>query len=93
MRNEKQYIDVVAGHSGTVLCSTRMGLDLHAALMKVENDRRIGHVSQVRIHGRDCKKAPHIGSGYLHAEDDDRPYDVDGVLYCGRCHEFLEATK
>jgi hypothetical protein len=35
-----------------------------------------------------CRKVPHIGEGYLHTEDDDRPYDVDGVLYCGRCHGF-----
>lgn len=35
-----------------------------------------------------CEKAPHVGSGYLHAEDDDLPYDVDGVRYCGRCHKF-----
>lgn len=33
-----------------------------------------------------CPKAPHTGTGYLHAEDDDRPYDIDGVTYCGRCH-------
>lgn len=37
-------------------------------------------------HGVDCVKAPHTGEGYLHAEDDDRPYDVDGCSYCGRCH-------
>jgi hypothetical protein len=37
-------------------------------------------------HGKDCPKEPHLGEGYLHAADDDRPYDVDGVLYCGRCH-------
>lgn len=35
-----------------------------------------------------CPKAPHDNpsGGYLHGEDDDRPYDVDGMLYCGRCH-------
>lgn len=36
-----------------------------------------------------CKKAPHVGTGHLHAEDDDGPFDVDGVTYCGRCHSFL----
>lgn len=36
-----------------------------------------------------CAKAPHIGAGHLHAEDDDRPYFVDGVRYCGRCHCYL----
>ena len=84
----RQYVDVVSMH-GTVLCSTRMDLDLHGAQMKVENDRRIGHVSQVRIHGQDCNKAPHIGTGYLHDVNDDLPYDVDGVTHCGRCHEYL----
>jgi hypothetical protein len=64
-------------------------MDLHAAEMKVENDKRIGYASQVRVHGKDCKKAPHVGGGYLHDASDDRPYDVDGVVYCGRCHEYL----
>lgn len=36
--------------------------------------------------GLKCPKVPHTGTGYLHADDDDRPYDVDGVEYCGRCH-------
>lgn len=40
-------------------------------------------------HGFDCKKAPHIGTGHLHGEKDDTAYDVDGVLYCGRCHKCL----
>lgn len=35
-----------------------------------------------------CEKVPHSGTGYLHDEDDDRPYDVDGVKYCGRCHRY-----
>lgn len=37
-----------------------------------------------------CKKVLHIGdSGWLYDELDDSPYDVDGVSYCGRCHEVL----
>ena len=40
-------------------------------------------------HGVDCPKMPHFGSGYLHGEHDDTPYDVDGASYCGRCHEGL----
>jgi len=41
-------------------------------------------------HGTDCPKAPHTNNcGYLHAADDDRPYDVDGVDYCGRCHQVI----
>lgn len=38
---------------------------------------------------RTCVKVPHTGTGYLHDEDDDSPYDVDGVRYCGRCHRAL----
>lgn len=44
-------------------------------------------------HGIDCPKAQHVGDGYLHAFDDDRPYDVDGVLYCGRCHGWIGSTS
>lgn len=43
-----------------------------------------------RIHGQDCPKAQHLGEGYLHDADDDRPYDIDGLTYCGRCHGWLE---
>jgi hypothetical protein len=41
------------------------------------------------VHGVDCEKVPHTGPGYLHAADDDRRYDVDGVQYCGRCHRAV----
>lgn len=34
----------------------------------------------------ECQKVPHVGVGFLHDEDYDGPYEVDGVLYCGRCH-------
>src|SRR5882672_2255627 len=37
-------------------------------------------------HGQNCNKEPHSGSGYLHDETYDSPFDVDRVLYCGRCH-------
>lgn len=40
-------------------------------------------------HGADCPKVEHYGEGYLHAASDDRPYDVDGVVYCGRCHCWM----
>ena len=40
-------------------------------------------------HGRDCPKVAHVGDGYLHAANDDRPYDVDGIMYCGRCHGWM----
>jgi hypothetical protein len=47
------------------------------------------------VHGINCEKKPHFSSrgGYLHSEDDDTPYFVDGVRYCGRCHEALPATE
>ena len=41
-------------------------------------------------HGVSCPKRPHrVGAAYMHGLDDDGPYDVDGVAYCGRCHECL----
>ena len=43
-------------------------------------------------HGIDCRKAKHRGDGYLHSEDDDRPYEVDGVAYCGKCHYAMTET-
>lgn len=37
-----------------------------------------------------CEKIQHDPDvGYLHDRDDDTPYDVDGVMYCGRCHRFI----
>jgi len=39
-------------------------------------------------HGVNCAKAPHHG-GNLHSENDDAPFEVDGVSYCGRCHKAL----
>jgi len=48
------------------------------------NDQKI-------IHGINCKKEPHIRTGYLHADDDDSPYRVDGCYYCGRCHRSLDS--
>ncbi len=44
-------------------------------------------------HGVDCEKKRHLGGGYLHSEDDDSPYDVDGLAYCGRCHQWLGKVK
>lgn len=39
-----------------------------------------------------CRKVPHDNprGGYMHGEDEDGPYDADGVLYCGRCHSWFE---
>ena len=50
----------------------------------------LGKNDESIVHGKDCFKQVHIAeSGYLHSENDDSPYDVDGVNYCGRCHEVL----
>jgi hypothetical protein len=43
--------------------------------------------------GKECKKQEHFGGGYLHEYDDDAPYDVDGLSYCGRCHSWLGKTR
>lgn len=43
-----------------------------------------------KLHGIDhCQKVPHLGVGYMHAEGDNSPYQVDGISYCGRCHFAL----
>lgn len=44
-------------------------------------------------HSVNCPKVAHIGGEYLHSENDDSPYDVDGVSYCGRCHQWLPLTS
>lgn len=41
------------------------------------------------VHGKNCPKKPHVTSGYLHPEHDDGPFYVDGITYCGRCHEAI----
>ena len=37
-----------------------------------------------------CQKVRHNEhSAYMHPPDDDGPYSVDGVKYCGRCHTYM----
>lgn len=52
-----------------------------------------GELEGALEHGVNCNKVVHVQgrAGYLHAENDDTPYDVDGVMYCGRCHYFMDA--
>lgn len=46
------------------------------------------------IHGKNCPKVSHSGrQGLLHGADDDQPYDIDGVAYCGRCHHALPVAE
>jgi hypothetical protein len=54
------------------------------------NERNWTTDGYVMVHGRTCPKAPHGNDGgHLHGPDDDMPYAVDGVEYCGRCHQAL----
>lgn len=47
-------------------------------------------MEKILVHGRNCEKAPHTSTGgYLHSADDDGQYDVDGLIYCGRCHQWM----
>ena len=62
-----------------------------SSLRRGQLDRLCDKIKDVPVvHGSTCYKVDHIGTGYLHAEDDDTPYDVDGCLYCGRCHYALD---
>lgn len=55
-----------------------------------EPDVRGVFMGKLPQHGVNCRKVAHdADDGYLHAPDDDSAYDVDGVRYCGRCHEHL----
>ncbi len=60
----------------------------------MKTNRPITDRSKIQ-HPIDCEKVPHDkpGGGYLHDEDDDRPYDVDGWPYCGRCHYVLDKNN
>ncbi len=78
--------------------------ELDAALDTVEQERILGNQEPSKpieyfsspaveqVHGVNCQKVPHTQTGYLHGEDDDTPYDVDGLSYCGRCHAAI-STK
>ena len=46
-------------------------------------------------HGISCEKQPHTAlmklvDHSLHDEEDDRPFLVDGVTWCGRCHSRVQ---
>lgn len=45
------------------------------------------------VHGINCEKRAHVGDGHLHDEADDSPFNVDGVMYCGRCHMYLPGDE
>ena len=57
-------------------------------ILMVEQIQADARSNEPELHGWSCPKVQHGNkSGFLHgACDDDGPYDVDGVRYCGRCH-------
>lgn len=90
------YVDV--DELGLIL-TTENGIDVtnrivleeevYGALLRYVDRRSWENKAWPLIHGRTCRKVHHEHGGYLHASDDDGPYDVDGVMYCGRCHQFV----
>lgn len=52
------------------------------------------HTPAHRVHGETCVKVTHREgiTSYLHSENDDGPYCVDGLPYCGRCHHYLSES-
>ncbi len=77
--------------------------DLRSALAAVERERTPGPINDVGVntsvtvaplvHGVNCPKASHGAGGFLHLPEDDGPYEVDGVAYCGRCHWYLRGGR
>ena len=47
----------------------------------------------VIVHGANCHKVKHSGNdefdGFGHGENDDGPYLIYGIPYCGRCHRWV----
>lgn len=43
------------------------------------------------VHGVNCQKVEHNDPAFTfeHLDDDDGPYPLCGVFYCGRCHHRL----
>jgi len=99
-RNPKPDLDIsVAADTGnnTVLMKFTqkiawVGLPRGMALSLAETLKE--HAEKLAItHGVDCEKKLHdIGDGFLHAENQDEPFDDEGLSYCGRCHTFLGQT-
>lgn len=63
---------------------------LAAGLVKVRATCEAALARKAVVHGVSCHKWPHRSTGgYEHDANDDGPYDVDRVSYCGRCHHCL----
>ena len=71
-----------------ICCHCKTSRFHHGAFSRCPNGRTQFEALE---HGVNCEKVEHDPkrTGYLHAADDDRSYDVDGVEYCGRCHVAL----
>ena len=103
---KKGYLDqhcTLCGHKPVRYVKTKGGFHkvcdlcrgvLEMAGLLVEPD--VIHAQKVQcdteiVHGFNCEKKPHVRTGYLHGENDDTPYTVDGLKYCGRCHTAIFA--
>lgn len=62
-------------------------------VVSISNDRVTIRHSDCTEDFKRCNKILHTGTGYLHGDNDDTPYDVDGCVYCGRCHQSLDKTR
>lgn len=51
--------------------------------------------SAVFEHGKDCRKSKHDprAKGYMHGAKEDTPYDVGGLLKCGRCYTWMDSQE
>ncbi len=60
-------------------------------IQRAGQKRSSGRLTYGTNHGVDCQKVSHATHtrGWQHASDDDSPYFVDNVKYCGRCHQAL----
>jgi hypothetical protein len=71
------------------------GICIGCACPRTAPDVRDGFMGKLPQHGVTCRKVEHPpdADGFLHAADDDGWYDVDGLTYCGRCHEYLPRVQ
>ncbi len=87
---QQRFADQQRGYLGAMgvmdAVTTSRTMPVRSRLRKAKPDV----IEEMRLqHGKNCMKRRHGKSEYLHDADFDGPYDVDGVDYCGRCHEAL----
>jgi len=69
------------------------GGTVHQVVKEIKRLKENAVLGEVRRHGEGyCHKEIHKNdvTGYMHNEDDDTAYLVDGIAYCGRCHCYLD---